>query len=91
MPPPFPPPAGSRPFAATSHESTDAKGTSVTATALLAAHPGPAMHVALLAIVVVIGLIAFAVTRVRRRRESAEAEQLDPTPSVAPPDRELER
>lgn len=63
----------------------------MTATALFADHPGPAMHVALLAIVVVIGLIVFAVARLRRRREAAEAEQLDPTPGVAPPDRELER
>jgi len=58
----------------------------VTSTTLLAAHPGAAMHLALLGIVVVIGLIVYAVTRVRRRREAAEAEQLDPPRSVAPPD-----
>ncbi len=44
---------------------------------MIAANPGPAMHMALLGIVIVIGLIAFAVVRVRHKREAAEAEKLD--------------
>jgi hypothetical protein len=51
----------------------------MTATALLAAHPGPATHLALLGITIVIGLIVFAVVSVRNRREAAEAERLDQT------------
>jgi hypothetical protein len=44
---------------------------------LVAANSGPAMHIALLGIVVAVGLIVFAVVRVQRRRESAEADQPD--------------
>jgi len=45
---------------------------------VIAANPGPAVHmVAMLGAVIVIGLIAFAVVRVRRRREAAEAELLN--------------
>jgi preprotein translocase subunit YajC len=45
---------------------------------VIAANPGPAMHMALLGIVIVIGLIVFAIVRVRHKRE-AEAEKLDQT------------
>lgn len=44
---------------------------------MIAANPGPATHMALLGIVIVIGLIVFAVVRVRRKREAAEAEKLN--------------
>lgn len=47
---------------------------------LIAANPGPAAHIALLGIVIVIGLIVFAVVRVRHRREAAEAERLEQSP-----------
>jgi len=43
---------------------------------VIAANPGPAMHMALLGIVIVIGLVVFAVVRIRNRREAAEAEKL---------------
>ena len=49
----------------------------MTATTLLAAHPGAATHLALLGIVVVIGLIVYAAVRIRNKREAAEAEQHD--------------
>lgn len=48
------------------------KGASV-----IAANPGPATHIALLGIVIAIGLIVFAVVRVRNKREAAEAEKLN--------------
>ena len=48
------------------------------ATALLAAHPGPAMHLALLGIVIVVGGIVLAVMRIRNKREASEAERLHP-------------
>lgn len=51
----------------------------MTATALLAAHPGAATHLALLGIVVVIGLIVFASVRIRNKKEAAEAERNDRT------------
>jgi hypothetical protein len=44
---------------------------------VIAANPGPAAHIALLGIVIVIGLIVFAVVRVRHTREAAEAEKHD--------------
>jgi hypothetical protein len=44
---------------------------------VIAANPGPAAHLALLGAVIVIGLIVFAIVRARRRREAAEAEQLN--------------
>jgi len=37
------------------------------------------MHMALLGIVIVIGLIVFAIIRIRHRREAAEADKLDQT------------
>jgi hypothetical protein len=46
------------------------------AAALIAANPGPAAHLALLGTVVIIGLIVFAVARLRNKREAAEAEEL---------------
>jgi ABC-type nickel/cobalt efflux system permease component RcnA len=46
---------------------------------VIAANPGPAMHIALLGIVIVIGLIVFAVVRLRHKREAAQAEKLDRT------------
>ena len=46
---------------------------------MIAANPGPAMHMALLGIVIIIGLIVFTLARVRRKREAAEAEKLDRT------------
>ena len=49
---------------------------------MIAANPGPAAHMALLGAVIVIGLIVFAVVRVRRKREAAEAENLDQTATV---------
>jgi membrane protein implicated in regulation of membrane protease activity len=51
----------------------------VTATALaaavLAANPGPAVHLAALGLVVVVGLTVYGVVRWRRRREAAQAER----------------
>ena len=44
---------------------------------MIAANPGPAAHLALLGAVIVIGLIVYALVRIRRRREAAEAEQLN--------------
>jgi hypothetical protein len=42
---------------------------------LVGANPGPAVHLALLGVIVVIGLVIFALTRWRKRREGqAEAE-----------------
>jgi hypothetical protein len=49
----------------------------VIATALLAGHPGPAMHLALLGVVVVIALVVFAVARIRRKRDASPIEELD--------------
>ena len=46
---------------------------------MIAANPGPAVHMALIGIVIVIGLIVFALVRVRHKREAAEAEKLDRT------------
>lgn len=43
------------------------KGASV-----IAANPGPAMHMALLGIIIVIALIVFAVVRVRNKREAGQ-------------------
>jgi hypothetical protein len=44
---------------------------------LIAANPGPAVHLAALGAVIVIGLLVYAIVRVRRRREAAEAELLN--------------
>jgi hypothetical protein len=44
---------------------------------VIAANPGPAAHIALIGVVIVIGLIVYAVVRMRRRREAAQAEMLN--------------
>jgi hypothetical protein len=49
----------------------------ILATDLVAATHGGGMHVALLGVVVIIGLIVFAVVWVSRKREAAEAEKFD--------------
>jgi uncharacterized membrane protein len=46
---------------------------------VIAANPGPAMHMALLGSVVVIALIVFAFVRIRNKRGAAQAERLDQT------------
>ena len=46
----------------------------ILAAEVVAANPGPAVHLAVLGIVVLVGLAAYAVVRWRRRREAAEAE-----------------
>ena len=40
---------------------------------LVAANPGPAAHIALLGIVVVVALIVFGIVRWRNKREAADA------------------
>ena len=47
----------------------------ILAAGVVAANPGPAVHLAVLGIVVLVGLAAYAVVRWRRRREAAEAER----------------
>jgi uncharacterized membrane protein len=49
----------------------------ILATNLVAATHGGGMHMALLGVVVIIGLIVFAIVWMRRKREAAEAEKLD--------------
>jgi hypothetical protein len=49
---------------------------------LVAAARG-AEHVALLGVVIIIGLVAFAVVRMRRKRETAQTEELDSAPGNA--------
>jgi hypothetical protein len=43
---------------------------------LLGANPGPAAHLALLGVIVVIGLVIFALTRWRKRREGQVEDEL---------------
>jgi membrane protein implicated in regulation of membrane protease activity len=43
--------------------------------AVLAANPGPAVHLAALGLVVLVGLAVYGVVRWRRRREAAQAER----------------
>lgn len=64
------------------------KGTSVIATAPLASHPGPAMHLALLGVVVVIALVVFAVARTRRKRDATPIDELDQPTDTGQSDRE---
>ena len=55
---------------------------------MIAANPGPAVHLAALGAVIVIGLLVYAIVRVRRRREAAQAELLNEHEQVehaAPP------
>jgi hypothetical protein len=58
------------------------KGDALTATLpaaeVVAANPGPAVHLAALGILVLVGLAAYAVVQWRRRREAAEAERHPP-------------
>jgi uncharacterized membrane protein len=49
----------------------------ILATTLIAATHGGGMHMALFGIVVVVGLVVFAIVWMRRKREAAEAEKLD--------------
>src|SRR5262249_40282664 len=49
--------------------------TTISATEVVAANPGPAIHLAALGVVVLIGLITYLVVRWRRRRETAEIER----------------
>jgi hypothetical protein len=49
----------------------------ILATNLVAATHGGGMHMALLGVVVIIGLIVFAIVWMRRKREAAEAGKLD--------------
>ena len=64
------------------------KGASVIATAPLASHPGPAMHLALLGVVVVIALVVFAVARARRKRDITPIDELDQPTDTGQSDRE---
>jgi preprotein translocase subunit YajC len=48
--------------------------TEILAAELVGANPGPAAHLALLAIVVVAALVIFAIVRWRNKREAARAE-----------------
>jgi uncharacterized membrane protein len=49
----------------------------ILATNLVAATHGGGMHMALFGIVVVVGLVVFAIVWMRRRREAAQSEKLD--------------
>jgi uncharacterized membrane protein len=49
----------------------------ILATNLVAATHGGGMHMALLGVVVIIGLVVFAIVWMRRKREAAETEKLD--------------
>jgi hypothetical protein len=60
----------------------------VIATAPLAIHPGPAMHLALLGIIIVIALVVFAVARTRRNRDVTPIDELDQPTDTAQSDRE---
>jgi hypothetical protein len=88
MPPPPLQLAGPRPSAATSHELADKKRTPVIATALLASHPGPAMHLALLGVIVISALVVFAVARIRRKRDATPIDELDQPTDTAQSDHE---
>jgi flagellar biosynthesis/type III secretory pathway M-ring protein FliF/YscJ len=44
---------------------------------VIAANPGPAVHMALLGVIIVIALIVYAIVRMRRRREAAASELLN--------------
>jgi hypothetical protein len=59
---------------------------------VIASNPGPAVHIAAIGAVIVIALIVYAIVRLRRRREAAEAEQLNQrdelTPTSTPGDHE---
>ena len=52
---------------------------------MIASNPGPAVHMALIGAVIVIGLIVYAIVRARRRREAAQAGQLNQLDELRPP------
>jgi hypothetical protein len=52
---------------------------------VIASNPGPAVHIAVIGAVLVIALIVYAIVRVRRRREAAEAEKLNQLDEIRPP------
>ena len=52
---------------------------------MIASNPGPAVHMGLIGAVIVIALIVYAIVRVRRRREAAEAEKLNQLAELRPP------
>ena len=56
--------------------------------AVVAANPGPAVHLAALGILVLVGLAAYTV--VRRRREAAEAERQPDAHDASSPNRPSE-
>ena len=56
------------------------KGASV-----IAANPGPAAHLALVGAIILIGIVVYAIVRIRRRREAAEAEQLNREDEIRQP------
>ena len=65
--------------------------TQTVAAELLGANPGPAAHIALLGIVVVVALVAFAIVRRRNTRDAAEAQMHATThadPLASPPSQE---
>jgi hypothetical protein len=47
----------------------------IPAAAVIAANPGPAVHLAALGVVILVGLTLYAVVRWRRGREAAEAKR----------------
>jgi membrane protein YdbS with pleckstrin-like domain len=49
---------------------------------LVGANPGPAVHLAVLGVIVVIGLVIFALTRWRKRREGLVEDEL-PTQDIS--------
>jgi hypothetical protein len=55
--------------------SAVAVGGQLVSAEVLAGNPGPAAHIALLAIVVVAALVIFGIGRRRRRRETEERDQ----------------
>lgn len=50
------------------------KTATIVAGEVVAANPGPAVHLAALGILVIVGLVAYAVVRWRRRRQAAKAQ-----------------
>ena len=52
---------------------------------MIASHPGPAVHMAVIGAVILVALIGYAIVRVRRRREAVEAEQLNQLEGLRPP------
>ncbi len=48
--------------------------TEILGAALVGANPGPAVHLAVLGIVVVVALVIFGIVRWRNKREAAQAE-----------------